>query len=438
MIGLPRRVTAGDEHMKELPAGVAGAQPSAQMRASARGTRNVWERWQWGWHAIAYLMLAIASVDALALTQRSPDEKAAILGWSLLFGAWYAVCVIVRYDAWRRHAPALAVYLVAGWAIWVRLASLEMAYMFLLAALYPQIFGLLGTAGKIAAAAALGALSIGLQAAASGAFSPIYALVTVFASVAAIFLALFISAIIDQSHERQRLIEELKAARDELAAAERQAGMLAERQRLAREIHDTLAQGFASIVLHLEAAEASLSPVPPPARQHLDRARDTARDNLAEARRMVWALRPESLERGTLADALKRLGARWSEESGAAASVAITGAPRPLPTDVEVALLRAAQEALSNIRKHARARQATLTLSYMDDAVNLDVQDDGLGFDPQRLPTDAQAGGYGLRAMRERVESMGGTWSIESAPGEGATLAVSLPAPGGAEREDRP
>ncbi len=415
--------------MNESQAGAAGAPP--------RGTRNVWERWQWGWHAIAYGALAIASVDALVLTPRPPGEQAAILGWSLLFAAWYAVCAVVPYNTWRRRAPALAVYLVAGWAIWVRLASLEMAYMFVLAALYPQIFGLLGTAGKIAGAAALAALSIGLQAAASGAFSSIFALTMLITSGGAIFLALFISAIIDQSHERQRLIEELKTARDELAAAERQAGMLAERQRLAREIHDTLAQGFASIVLSLVAAEASLASVPPAARRHLDQARDTARDNLAEARRMVWALRPESLERGTLADALKRLGARWSEESGVAASVAITGAPRPLPTEVEVALLRAAQEALANIRKHARAHQATLTLSYMGDAVNLDVQDDGLGFDPRRLPPDEQAAGYGLRAMRERVESMGGTWSIESAPGEGATLAVSLPAPAGADGEDR-
>jgi signal transduction histidine kinase len=243
-----------------------------------------------------------------------------------------------------------------------------------------------------------------------------------------IVLALFIDAIIRQSHERQQLIEELQAARQDLAAAERQAGVQEERQRLARDIHDTLAQGFISIVIHLEALEQALPTDSPVVQRHLDQARRTARESLAEARSLVWALRPELLDHSSLAEALPQLAARWSDETGVPAMAAVTGAPQPLAPQIEVTLLRAAQEALANIRKHARARQVALTLSYMGDSVVLDIQDDGVGFALGRLtPADQVDIGYGLVAMRERVEQMGGTLTLESAPGEGTTLAIELP-----------
>jgi signal transduction histidine kinase len=246
-------------------------------------------------------------------------------------------------------------------------------------------------------------------------------------------MGLFISAILRQSAERQQIIDELKAARASLARAERQAGILEERQRLAREIHDTLAQGFTSIVMHLEAADSAMPDdlTLANARQHLDRARATARDSLAEARRFVWALRSEPLERESLAGAIRRVAGRWAEESGTGAQVEISGEERPLPSPYEVTLLRAAQEALANVRRHAAARQVTLTLTYMADQVILDVQDDGQGFDPtQPRPDenrDGARGGFGLIGMRERVEQLGGHLFIESAPGEGATLVVDLP-----------
>ena len=213
----------------------------------------------------------------------------------------------------------------------------------------------------------------------------------------------------------------------------RQIGVLAERQRLAHEIHDTLAQGFTSIVMHLEAAEQAMPANPQAALGHIDWARGTARESLAEARRVVWALRPEILEGVSLPEAIERLSARWSEESGVSTSTDVTGTSRPLSTSAEVTLLRTAQEALSNVRKHARARTVAITLSYMEDMVALDVRDDGLGFDPaqaSRSNGDA-AGGYGLAAMRERVEQLGGRMIVESAPGEGTTLVVDLPIPQG-------
>ena len=210
----------------------------------------------------------------------------------------------------------------------------------------------------------------------------------------------------------------------------RKTGMLGERQRLAREIHDTLAQGFTSIVMNLEAAEGALPKETPEQNRtkwHLDQARLTARESLTEARRLVWALRPESLDNASLPEALEQLAARWADSAGVEASANVTGNPRPIPAEAEVTVVRAAQEALANVLKHAGASRVVITLSYMNDLVALDVIDDGAGFDPERGPADTPEGGFGLRSMRERIEQLGGSLTIESAPGEGTTLVVELP-----------
>ena len=133
--------------------------------------------------------------------------------------------------------------------------------------------------------------------------------------------------------------------------------MLEERQRLAGEIHDTLAQGFTSVVMHLEAAEGALETDPGAAHEHLDQARQAARQGLAEARRYLWALRPDVVARQPLAEALERIGKRWSEEAEFLCARKITGTERALPAPTVATFLRAAQEALNNIRKHARANQ---------------------------------------------------------------------------------
>ena len=224
--------------------------------------------------------------------------------------------------------------------------------------------------------------------------------------------------------ENLRLVEEARKAG-------RQAGVLRERQRMAHEIHDTLAQGFTSIVMNLEAAEGDVPSTSTHAQHHLDQARLMARESLTEARRLVWALRPEALESASLPEALQSLADRWSDRSGIAASVSTTGTPCPLPSEVEATLFRVAQEALNNARKYAEgASRVALTLSYMGDVVALDARDDGSGFDPAREAErvrDRESGGFGLRGMRERVEGAGGTLSVESAPGEGTTLTVELP-----------
>jgi signal transduction histidine kinase len=210
----------------------------------------------------------------------------------------------------------------------------------------------------------------------------------------------------------------------------RRAAVRDERQRMAREIHDTLAQGFTSIVMQLEAAEGALDRAGlDVARQHIDQARLMARESLAESRRLVWALRPESLERDSLPDALSRLGREWSDQTGVAAEVVVTGQRTALHPEVEVTLLRAAQEGLNNVRRHARATAATITLSYLDDVVLLDVHDNGAGFDPDRPAGESNTAGtgFGLMAMQQRVAQLGGVVTVESAPGEGTTVAVEIP-----------
>ncbi|MFD3662453.1 histidine kinase [Streptomyces sp. NPDC058659] len=248
-------------------------------------------------------------------------------------------------------------------------------------------------------------------------------------------------ALYRESERRRRLIEELIETRAELAAAERHAGTLAERERLAREIHDTLAQGLSSIQLLLRAAERALPP-DSPAAGHIDRARQAAQDNLAEARRFVRALSPPDLEHGSLAAALERLcepgagsgpdGSYGAYGAGAGPRVrfSVSGTPAELPTPYEVALLRIAQSALANTVRHASASRAEITLSFMGASVTLDVVDDGRGFAPGSVRQSSE-GGFGLPAMRSRAESLGGTFTVESAPGQGTAVAVSLPLPAG-------
>jgi signal transduction histidine kinase len=233
-------------------------------------------------------------------------------------------------------------------------------------------------------------------------------------------------ALYRESEHRRRLIEQLTATRAELAAAERAAGVHAERERLAREIHDTLAQGLSSIQLLLRATERALPREPDVAAGHVEQARRTAQDNLAEARRFVRALAPPDLETGSLPSALSRLCTTTAEQSALAVRLHVDGDAVTLPTPYEAAALRIAQSALANAVRHSGASKAEVTLSYLDSRVALDIVDDGAGFDPDTVAGATGGSGFGLAAMRARVDELGGTLSVESAPGRGTALAVSF------------
>ena len=247
----------------------------------------------------------------------------------------------------------------------------------------------------------------------------------------------------EQSAQRATRIDELAEANAKLAdalrenaglhaqllAQAREAGILDERQRLAGEIHDVLAQGLTGIVTQLEAADAAAGR-PADWRRHLDTARKLARDGLTEARRSVQALRPQPLDSAALPDAIGEVVHGWSRLTGVTAELTTTGTPRSLLPEIETTLLRTAQEALANVARHAAASRVGLTLSYMEDLVTLDVRDDGSGFDPAAAPDPGYEGGFGLSAMRERVTRIAGTLAVESEPGGGTAVSACVPAIG--------
>ncbi|MEU8920461.1 sensor histidine kinase [Kitasatospora sp. NPDC048545] len=246
----------------------------------------------------------------------------------------------------------------------------------------------------------------------------------------------------ERSEERRRLVARLKSVIAEnnglhaqLLTQAREAGVQDERQRMAREIHDTIAQGLAGIVTQLQAADRARER-PDRRDWHLEQARTLAREGLAAARRSVAALRPVELDEAHLPGAVHDLARRWSALHGVPASVEATGDPVPLLTEIEVALFRVAQEALTNVAKHAAASRVGLTISYLEDTVMLDVRDDGVGFDALALTgqTDPPPGGsgygsgYGLPGLRQRLERVLGTLTVESAPGAGTAVNASVPA----------
>jgi signal transduction histidine kinase len=231
---------------------------------------------------------------------------------------------------------------------------------------------------------------------------------------------------------QRRLFHDVTQAQERLASSEREAGTAAERERVSREIHDTVTQGLASTLLLLEAAQRSW----PEASAHDDvrKAADLLRRNLADTRSLVHELSAPGLESGPLPEALEHAARQYVD----AVNVHVTGNARPLPSEVRHALLRVTQSAAANIKLHAQANHASVTLGYLPEGVTLDVFDDGRGFDPGTVPPPSESGGYGLRAMRQRIEQLGGELSVESAPGEGTVIAAQLPVnPGTVPKEDR-
>jgi signal transduction histidine kinase len=388
---------------------------------------------------LPYALLAFSTVLSLIQPDQTLADRLVTVGLVALAAAWILFTYTLRPPRWRQHAGAMVVYFAGMLGLAAVLTARSVFFVAFAVTGLVQAFLLLPTA---LAFTAVFATSVVIYTVPGGFPEPTVQAVSgwVFIIVLQTALTGFFSfmgmRLMEEDKQRRELLVRLEAALEEnaglhaqLLTQAREAGILDERQRLAREIHDTLAQGLTGIVTQLEATERA-GHRPEQWHRHLDQARALARDSLSEARRSVMALRPEPLEDAGLPDAIADLAERWSATSAVASSFATNGEPRPLLAELELTLFRVAQEALANVAKHARASKVGLTLSYVDDAVLLDVRDDGVGFSVGRAgdagTRDGQ--GFGLDAMRQRLRRVAGSLEIETAPGEGTAVNARVPA----------
>jgi len=375
-------------------------------------------RTQVGWHAFFVGIMALTAFLLVA------DHHAAWVGVLAVWSLAYVVLARTRIFA-TEPGPRAWAYLVIAYTCFVIVVSVDRYAEIGLFILYPHTFAFIRRQ-RTAAWVAVGftvaytfALCVqdgfgrtslirnGLNGAVSVGF--------------ALILGIFISGVVTQNLRHRQLLEELMSARERLDLAEREAGALAERERFAREIHDTLAQGFLSAITLTQAAAAdraagdleSLD-------RHLQRIEQTARDNLREARALVAGATPVALENDSLREAIERCVQRFAEETGMSVELA-ANEPGARSTRDDVVILRAAQEALANVRRHAGAHHVLVRLEDID-GLRLEVTDDGTGFD------EAQTSwGFGLTGMRARVHEAGGALSVISAPGLGTSVVVRIP-----------
>ncbi|MFV8382217.1 sensor histidine kinase [Corynebacterium hindlerae] len=366
------------------------------------------------------ILFAVLLIIVGGTSLADPDQKFLILG--LLFGF---ASVYYWGSFFLENAAS---WLAAGWlfaltVLWVILLPIQPLTVYLV---FPLFFLYLNAFPDYRGiTAVIGATVVAIFAnyprlSAATVVGPVLAALVILAIFFA-FQRLWLAHL-----EREELLRELLDTRHQLAATEREAGMVAERQRIAHEIHDTLAQGLSSIQMLLHVAEQEVQgDRPEQAVTHIGLARSTAAENLSEARAMIAALQPAALEQASLENALHRVA-----ESSAVPEVVVTldGTPRPLPMRVEATLLRIAQGAMGNVEKHSGAQRAKMTLTFEPDEVRLDVVDHGVGFNVAEVrERPAGLGHIGLAAMQSRAAEVGGELSVESEPGLGTAVSVAIP-----------
>lgn len=415
----PEPAPGGEDRSAPEPAG-----PPTDLSASAASARHAFDVGIW-WDV--YFTFAMCGLIVVALLTGPPE-------WRLTTAVLIASVIAVYYGVARSYVKTDGKR--PGWASPLVLALLLLAPVlpavvmnptltFVLVAFGPLAFMSLGSPLAVSAMGTILLLPGLIQGFLGNREWSDVGLNFLFNGVilgCALWFGTWFEKIVVQSVERYELIEKLRRSQEEAARLSEQAGALAERERLAREMHDTLAQGFTSIITLTQAVESELDSDPATARRHLALMRETAAENLAEARAMVAARQAVPVVSGDLDGALTRISERLGQELGIEVTATVTGTPEELPNDLRVCLLRTAQEALANIRKHADASRARVTLAYTDVGVALTVADDGRGFDSS-VPSD----GNGLANMRHRAESVGGLLDLESSPGLGSTIRLTIP-----------
>lgn len=382
----------------------------------------------WGQHLVTAILLVIAMLRQVS----TPEHLWAAVLVSVLFACWYAMGFIPLTNNKIINRPAwwLAILLT----IWIVSLFVSAEFMWLAFSLWlllghqlPFVPSILWSVvvyaftliapflhhGELSVAAAAGPLVGGLFA----------------WGISRGYLQMERDA-----QERTSLVnslmraqEETSALQEELARSQHEAGIAAERTRLAREIHDTIAQQLSSIGLHAKAASAASNL--DAANEALERIDHLSGQSLTDLRRIIAALAPAELDSQALAGALSRILDDFATDSGVKSRVDIEPGLPLLDPSLQIALLRTAQSALSNVRRHAQATTVVLSLSYSDDEVRLDIVDDGRGFTPPagKLQHNTPVGGFGLTAMNRRLNELGGGLDVESAIGEGTALCAHLP-----------
>lgn len=388
----------------------------------------------WCLHLLVVGLLALAVGRAFA--DGAPDAGLVAVV-AVVAAATYGVGPLL--PAVSRSYTAAVLWLSAVGVVWLVLLTLSPEAVWLAFPLYfVQLHLLPRRSGLVAVLLTTVAAVVGFSIH-QGAFSPATAIGPSLGAAVAVAVVWGYQALYRESEQRRMLIDELTATRADLAEAQHSAGVLEERERLAREIHDTLAQGLSSIQLLLRAAEQALPERTDVAAGYVGRARSVAVENLGEARRFVAALAPPALDGTTLAGALERLCATTTDLHHLDARFHVRGAPVGLPAEYEVALLRVAQSALANTTRHSRATGVDVTLEFGDECVAVHIADDGVGFDPASVPEpEPESGGFGLAAMRARVQDLGGTFTVRSGDGEGTAITAVLPLPSEQPSERHP
>ncbi|WP_406313856.1 sensor histidine kinase [Streptosporangium sp. NBC_01639] len=376
---------------------------------------------RWTVHGTFSILLVVA-LAGVARQGQIPQ----VLG-GILLGVFYAAGIVIEGRLPHFGGPthlrlgrAWLVLITVGWAV---LALAAPQFVWLAFPLFFAYLHLLPLAVALPGVAVLTVAAIMAAAWHEGQLTTAQVIGPTIGAVVATLMATVYKVLDAESEERRLLIDDLVRTRGKLVEAESDAVRLAERERLAREIHDTLAQGMSSIILLLRAARRDLVEDPATAERRIVEAEDAAKENLEEARNFVRALAPPALQQSSLVAALRRISDSAVAGTSVQARFEVSGTPVPLPAVYDATLLRIAQGALGNVSRHSGAGHAGVTLTYLDDVVMLDVYDDGRGFDP------SEAAGFGLRTMRERARALGGSLTVESAPGEGTAVVATLALP---------
>lgn len=418
------------------------------IEAELRAEFARWERKETTvFKVLPYFLLAVSTAVTLLQPIWSVSVHVpTVLGLTVVVAAWL-LWFHTLHPEWHENRPLMGLYYTGLLVLAAGLVAIAPFYGFFIFVGYPQALQYLKGRWRYAGVAATAMIAAAAYLGGAANITAedlwwIWLAVSLISTVLATFFFYF-AEMADQRNDKQKqALVELHEANVKLEAAlaenaglhaqlmvqAREAGVLDERQRMAREIHDTLAQGLAGVLTQLQAAEQILDG-PSTVRRHVTNAMNLARESLTEARRTIHAVEPSMLAEARLPDAISDVARRWAEVNHIDAVLTTTGEARPMHADVEVALLRTAQEALANVAKHARANRVGLTLSYMEDLVSLDVRDDGVGFEPNvKRANGSLNGGFGLVGMRQRVQRLSGRLDIESEPGGGTALSATVPA----------